>query len=216
MDAFKKVLEVIDTLLGEGGCSWDREQTFETLQPYLLEECHEALEAVDEGKRTAMIEEFGDLLNVIFFYGKMAERDGLFTIEDVLERLREKLIHRHPHVFGEAKAKTIEEVIKHWEAAKSKEKTVQERKSALEGIPKTLGGLSRAQKTVGRIKRHRDALLSPLKEKKIQMTDEKVLGEELLQLIYHAEDAGLDAESALRRALKKYEAAFQMWEKESN
>lgn len=213
MKAFDELTKLADTLLGEGGCPWDKKQTFASLQPYLLEECHEALEAVDEGDPEKMREELGDLLYVIVFYCKIAEKKGTFTTEELLTHVKNKLIRRHPHVFGDVKARTAQEVLIHWEKVKSQEKEIKARKSALEGIPKTLKGLTRAQKIIHKIKRKKDVFLSHFMFKKEREFDETLLGNELIQLIYHADEMEIDVEGALRRSLKKYEEAFTTWEK---
>lgn len=136
MDAFDRLVEIGDRLHGPDGCPWDKEQTFESLRPHVLEEAHELLEAVDEDSTEGMVEELGDVLFQIIFYGRLGEKSGRFTLRDVIERVSEKLIRRHPHVFGEIEVKDADEVIHHWERVKAEEK--KERKHSLEGIPKAL------------------------------------------------------------------------------
>src|SRR3990167_9026225 len=103
MEAFSALLQVAEQLLGPNGCPWDIKQTFTSLQPYVLEEAHEVIEAVDADDDQKMIEELGDLLYTIVFYGKLGEKQGRFSMEQIVHCVRDKLVRRHPHVFGEVK-----------------------------------------------------------------------------------------------------------------
>lgn len=199
MDAFKKLLEVSDRLLGPGGCPWDLEQTLVTLQPYLLEEAHELIEAIDLKDPQKMKEELGDVLYTLIFVAKLAEKEGLFTIFDSINEVREKLIRRHPHIFSEMKVSGSEDVMKNWEEIKMKEG----RKSMFEGMPPTLPALARAQKVVARLRRKK---IIASREKTIH--SESDLAEKLWSLIEEAEFSGLDAESALRRLCQGKESTF--------
>ena len=116
------------------GCPWDREQTFDTIKPYTLEETYEVLEAIDNRDWPELTGELGDLLLQVLFYAQMGREQGTFTIDDVLERLSSKLVHRHPHVFGDVKADTSAEVVRTWEALKAEEKR-KRLKSVLSGRP---------------------------------------------------------------------------------
>lgn len=109
-------------LRAPGGCPWDREQTFDTIKPYTLEETYEVLEAIDNRDWDELTGELGDLLLQVLFYAEMAQEEKRFSIDDVLDRLANKLINRHPHVFGDVEAKTSAEVLKNWEAIKAEEK----------------------------------------------------------------------------------------------
>lgn len=209
MDPFDSLLHVADQLLGPNGCAWDRKQTFQTLQPYVLEEAHEVIEAVDADDDRKMVEELGDLLYTIVFYGKLAEKNGRFSMKEIVEAIREKLIRRHPHVFGEIKVDGIEDIVKNWGKIKAEEKRDTERESILDGIPPTLPALQRAQKILKRIQRAGSPLLS---EEKEAATEEEI-GDGLLQLILRAECNKIDAESALRRALARLEKTFRFSEK---
>jgi len=115
-------LEILDVLLGENGCPWDKEQTHTSLRPYMLEECREAVEAIDSGDMNALCDELGDVLLQVVFHAKLAERAGTFTIHDVIAAISNKLVSRHTHVFGNDKAETIEDVKKIWAANKEKER----------------------------------------------------------------------------------------------
>lgn len=194
MNKFEDLLQVADILQGPNGCPWDKKQTFTTLQPYVLEEAHELLEAVDENDDQKIKEELGDLLYNIIFYGKIGEKANRFSIWDVIDGVKEKLIRRHPHVFGDAKADSVQDVIKTWEKVKKEENKEKKRKHFLDGIPKTLPLLLRAQK-----------VLSKMKRTKLPIPQGKEIGDRLLALIVEAEEAGLDAETELRRSLSKLE-----------
>jgi len=141
-------------LRGPGGCPWDREQTHRSLRPYLLEEAYEALEAIDHGSPDALRQELGDLLLQVVFHAQMAAEAGAFTIEDVVAALVEKLVRRHPHVFGDAQVGGARDVLAHWEAIKAQERTEglhggeteTHGQSALSDLPRTLPALARAQR----------------------------------------------------------------------
>ena len=127
---------------------------------------HEVLEAVDAQDDEKIVEELGDLLYTIIFYCKIAQRDKRFTIQEVIEKVLAKLIHRHPHVFGDTTANTPEEVIKEWEIRKLEEKAHKDRKSALDGIPETLPIVAKAQKMIGKIVRKNPAFFLSQKKRK--------------------------------------------------
>ena len=197
MDAFKKLLDIVDTLLGPNGCSWDKEQTIQSIRPYLLEETHEALEAIDEDDSEKIVEELGDLFFILVFYGRLGKKSERFTLDDIINTVAEKLVRRHPHVFADAKIANNEELFKQWESIKQQEK--KKRKNSLEGIPITLNALSRAQK-----------ILDKMKREKVEFPERKDgdIGDALLNLVIDADEKGVDAESALRTSLKKFEHAL--------
>ncbi|MCL2188628.1 MAG: nucleotide pyrophosphohydrolase [Defluviitaleaceae bacterium] len=114
--------DILDTLLGENGCPWDKKQTHESMKPYLLEEAREVIDAIDTGDMRALQEELGDVLLQVIFHSKLAEKAGAFTLQDVISTLCEKLIRRHSHVFGDDIAVTEEEVLRIWAKNKQKEK----------------------------------------------------------------------------------------------
>ncbi|MGH2633883.1 MAG: nucleoside triphosphate pyrophosphohydrolase, partial [Tepidiformaceae bacterium] len=134
----------------EGGCPWDLEQTHLSLRPHLLEESYEAIEAIDGGDPARLTEELGDVLLQVLMHSAVANRSGEFTFADVAEHLSRKLIHRHPHVFGDAVADSAEQVYQSWEALKQREKP---RESILEGVPATLPALAASQSIQGRARR---------------------------------------------------------------
>jgi MazG family protein len=121
-ERFERAVAIMARLRAPGGCPWDREQTFDTIKPYTLEETYEVLEAIDNRDWDELPGELGDLLLQILFYSEMAQEQGTFSIDDVLDRLSTKLIDRHPHVFGDVEAATASEVVRNWEAIKAEEK----------------------------------------------------------------------------------------------
>jgi nucleoside triphosphate diphosphatase len=121
-DRFERAVSIMARLRGPGGCPWDREQTFDSIKPYTLEETYEVLEAIDNCDWDELTGELGDLLLQVLFYAQMAKDQGSFSIDEVLDRLSNKLVDRHPHVFGDVKADTSSEVLRNWEALKAEEK----------------------------------------------------------------------------------------------
>ena len=121
-EKFERAVSIMARLRGPGGCPWDREQTFDSIKPYTLEEAYEVLEAIDNRDWDELRGELGDLLLQVLFYSQMAQEDGKFSIDDVLERLSDKLVRRHPHVFGDVTAETSADVLRNWEAIKAEEK----------------------------------------------------------------------------------------------
>lgn len=121
-ERFERAVQIMARLRAPGGCPWDREQSFDSIKPYTLEETYEVLEAIDSRDWDELAGELGDLLLQVLFYSEMAQEEGYFTINDVLDRLSSKLVNRHPHVFGEVEAKTSGDVLRNWEALKAEEK----------------------------------------------------------------------------------------------
>jgi len=121
-ERFERAVAIMERLRAPGGCPWDREQTFDSIKPYTLEEAYEVLEAIDNRDWDELTGELGDLLLQVLFYAEMAKEQGRFSIDEVLERLSKKLVDRHPHVFGNVKAETSSEVLRNWEALKAEEK----------------------------------------------------------------------------------------------
>src|SRR5512133_1846541 len=121
-ERFQRAVSIMARLRAPGGCPWDREQTFDSIKPYTLEETYEVLEAIDNRDWDELIGELGDLLLQVLFYSEMAQEDGKFTINEVLDTLSNKLINRHPHVFGDVVAETSGQVLRNWEAIKAEEK----------------------------------------------------------------------------------------------
>ncbi len=121
-DRFERAVAIMARLRAPGGCPWDREQTFDSIKPYTLEETYEVLEAIDNRDWDELSGELGDLLLQVLFYSEMSKEQGTFTIDEVLEKLSRKLVDRHPHVFGDVQAETASEVVRNWEAIKAEEK----------------------------------------------------------------------------------------------
>lgn len=192
------LIAVMARLRGEDGCAWDREQTHESLLKYLIEESHEFIDAVESGDRTHMVEELGDVLYQVLFHADLgaADPDSPFTIEDVARVAREKMVGRHPHVFGDVTADTADEVVANWEKWKAAEKP--ERTSAFEGLPKGLPALALADKVIGKL----DESPTP-SELVTESTTEDDLGDLLVAIVSAARANGLDAERALRTAVRR-------------
>jgi nucleoside triphosphate diphosphatase len=121
-ERFERAVSIMARLRGPGGCPWDREQTFDSIKPYTIEETYEVLEAIDNRDWDELTGELGDLLLQVLFYAQMAKDQGTFSIDEVLDQLSNKLVNRHPHVFGDVKAETSSEVLRNWEALKAEEK----------------------------------------------------------------------------------------------
>lgn len=189
MKSFDELLTLADHLNGPEGCPWDKEQTYESLRPYLLEEAHEVLDAVDQGIIKNLVEELGDLLYILIFYAKLGEKKQEFDIDEILTKARKKLIRRHPHVFGEEKAETADEVLHHWNRIKDEEK---KGKSILDGIPPGLSIVLKAQKVIKRLERAHGSL----------SVEGEGVGPDLLRLILKAHHEGIDAETELRQTLR--------------
>ena len=208
--------EIIAHLRAPEGCPWDREQTHESLRPYLLEESYEALEAIDQNDATALAEELGDVLIQVALHVQIATEEGEFKLYDVISHVVEKLVRRHPHVFGDISVADSAEVTRNWEAIKQAERKQaggeqkKAKKNMLDGIPRALPALAQAQTTVGRLAR----VGYPLPA--LQAMDESKLGRALLKLVEQAEAAGLDAESALRRVTGELRTQLDEAETEAN
>jgi ATP diphosphatase len=136
-ERFERAVQIMARLRAPGGCPWDREQTFDTIKPYTLEETYEVLEAIDNRDWPELTGELGDLLLQVLFYSEMAREAGHFSVDDVLNRLSDKLVARHPHVFGNVKADTPAEVLRNWEALKAQEKEKEKEKRLIAGDKNT-------------------------------------------------------------------------------
>lgn len=154
---FAELVAVMAALRGENGCPWDKEQTHESLRRYVVEEAYEVIDAIDAGDMQALREELGDLLLQVVFHARIAEEKGLFTADDVVRGLTEKLIRRHPHVFGEAKAQDTDDVLEIWQTVKAAEKAKkggsEERPSLMDGIPRHYPALMYAEEVGARAKK---------------------------------------------------------------
>jgi len=201
MKEFTDVLNISDRLLGSDGCPWDKQQTFFTLQPYLLEEMHELIEAIDAQDPLKMTEELGDVFYTLIFLSKIAEAEGMFTLDEALHSVAEKMRRRHPHVFGKVHVSSADDVIKNWEEIKKTEKASEKRKRIFDGIPPTLPSLSRAQKMAKILQKN--SISQEFSSHLFEIEEE--LAESLWHLVYTAEKKGFDVEGAFRRKLLSIE-----------
>jgi XTP/dITP diphosphohydrolase len=193
----QRLVEVMDTLRSPGGCPWDGEQTHESLVKYLLEESYEFVDSLESGDRAGMREELGDILLQVYFHARIAQ-DNLedpFTIEDVAQSITEKLIRRHPHVFGDAKVSGSGEVLENWEKIKAAEKG---RTSALDGIAMAQPALPLVEKLLYRAEKNDLELSLPNAPHLEGSATEDSVGKALLEVIAWANRNGIDAERALR------------------
>ena len=205
--AIFELLQVMARLRAPDGCPWDREQDHQTLRFHAVEEVYELLDAIEAGDDHEMSEELGDLLLQVVFHCQLARERGAFDFDAVARRITEKLLRRHPHVFGDVKVKDVDEVWANWEKIKQAEKhgTKHARPSALDGIPKHLPALARAEKLVK--KARKAELLTALKKR--AGTTRRKLAEELFSLAALAQTKGWSAEDLLRDEVKRRELALR-------
>ena len=219
---FEELLRVVSQLRGPGGCPWDKEQTHASLKRNLLEECYEALEAIDDDAPDKLSEELGDVLVQIVFHAQIASEAGSFHMADVVEKIRDKLVRRHPHVFGGTKASDAEEVERNWEQLKALEGN---RKSAIDGIPAGLPSLAHAQLLQDRVSRRGfewedisgviDKVSEEVEELKAATTPEEreqELGDLLFSVVNLARWLGIQAEDSLRRTNNRFRTRYTAME----
>jgi XTP/dITP diphosphohydrolase len=194
---------VMDRLRSPGGCPWDREQTHESLVKYLLEEAYETVEVIESGDRDALREELGDLLLQVVFHARIAEEDPdrPWSVDDVAGGIVAKLVHRHPHVFGDVDAPTAAHVEANWDTLKAAEKG---RSSVVEGVPMAQPALALAGKLMSRAEKAGLDVPVPEPALAAPIGDEVALGDLLLGVVALARRSGLDAEAALRAAARRY------------
>jgi MazG family protein len=212
--AINDLLAVMARLRSPTGCPWDREQDHRTLRFHAVEEVYELLDAIEAGDDHEMAEELGDLLLQVVFHCQLAGERGAFDFEKVARTITDKLIRRHPHVFGDVKVKNVEQVWANWEQIKRVEKkgTKHERPSAFDGIPNHLPALLRTEKLVKKA-RKAQVLTSAKLAKKISRRD---LAEQLFALTELAQQHGWSAEELLRGEAKKRERAWRKMEAKAN
>ncbi len=205
--AINDLLKVMAKLRSPTGCPWDREQDHMTLRRHAIEEVYELIDAIENRDDHEMAEELGDLLLQVVFHCQLASERGVFNFEKVVRHLVDKLIRRHPHVFGTTKVKDVDEVWANWEKIKKAEKvgTRHERPSALDGIPKHLPALLRAEKLVK--KAHKAKLLNLTKPNR--RTSKSAVAKELFELAAYAQSRGWTAEELLMGETKKRELAMR-------
>jgi len=231
---FERLVGVQGRLRSEGGCPWDREQTHQTLRTYLIEEAYEVLEALEAGDDKKSAEELGDLLLQIVFHARIAEEEKRFEIRDVIREIHDKMVRRHPHVFGEVKAKNAAEVLKNWEQIKAEERKAQgkaegeKRESLLDGIsgalPATLEGFQltrraarigfdweRAQDVIEKVAEESAELLREVADRQTERIEEEV-GDLLFAVVNVARFLHVDPEIALKKANAKFSERFRSME----
>ncbi len=218
-----RLRNIVAQLRSPEGCPWDREQTHQSLKPHLIEECYELIDAIDAGDDKEMKEELGDLLLQVVLHSQMASEDSRFDMDDVANLIADKLVNRHPHVFGETRLPDSAAVLRQWEVIKRAEK--RERQSVLDGVPKALPALARAQKVQGKAARvgfdwsEAGGALTKVHEelREIESAPENRLQEEVGDLLFavvnFARKKELDAEQLLNRATAKFVARFRAMER---
>jgi len=225
------LVEVMERLLGPGGCPWDRQQTHQTLKKYLIEEAYEVIEAIDQEDMHKLCEELGDLLLQVVFHATLARKRGDFDINKVIAGITEKLVRRHPHVFGTKEVKDARQVLVNWEEIKHSEKEKKQRKSLMEGIPRCLPALQKADKVqakaslvgfdwpdvsgaVAKMEEELREFKAAFKGKDLQEINSEI-GDLLFAVVNVARLLGVDAEDALRSAVDKFIRRFQKMEEKA-
>ncbi|OGL17435.1 MAG: nucleoside triphosphate pyrophosphohydrolase [Candidatus Rokubacteria bacterium RIFCSPLOWO2_12_FULL_71_22] len=220
---FEQLLDLIARLRGPNGCPWDRAQTRTSLKPYLIEEAYEVVEAIEGGGGGHLREELGDLLLQVIFHARLGEELGEFRMSDVLRRLIDKMISRHPHVFGDASAATPREVAAQWEALKQRE-VEGRRRSVIDGVPRALPSLLRAQRLQAKAAQvHFDwpdarsaweKVEEEMRETAAALASgdgarvREELGDVLFSLVNVARLSDIDAEDVLQGAIEKFRRRF--------
>lgn len=225
----EQLVEIMDRLRGPGGCPWDREQTYGTLRGYVIEECYEVAEALDRGDPSALREELGDLLLQIVFLSRIAQEERRFTIRDVVRGIVDKMIRRHPHVFGSETADTTDEVLRNWEEIKRNEKPAGLARSALDGIPDAMPAVQRARllgeraARVGFDWKRPEDVLDKLDEELRELRravgssareTREEMGDLLFATVMLGRKLGVDPEAALQDANCKFRRRFGWVERE--
>jgi MazG family protein len=229
--ALSRLLEIMDKLRDPGGCPWDREQTLRTLTPYLLEEAHEVIEAIESGDVAHHREELGDLLFQVVFQARVAREEGKFDFADVCDAIAGKLTRRHPHVFGDVSVSGSKEVVKNWERIKADERKEkgQSERSAIGGVPVALPALVRAERltekagAVGFDWPDANSVLAKVREELAELTQameggapeqiEAELGDLLFAIANLGRWVKVHPEEALRGTLRRFEGRFHHIEK---
>ena len=240
--AFARLLAIVDRLRAEDGCPWDRKQTIASMAPHLVEEAHEVLEAVEVGGDAQVAEEAGDVLMVVALICRIGEEAGRFDLARAANEVAEKLVRRHPHVFGDVQAGSAEEVLVNWEAIKKSEREgKKEDASALAGVPAGLPALQRAQRVCGKamsagfrwegvegavakLREEQGELDEVLRESglgsdaqrevsaEMRARVEHELGDVMLAAAHLAQYLGVDAERFAREAVRRFEGRFRAME----
>jgi tetrapyrrole methylase family protein / MazG family protein len=225
VERLREMLEVVEALRAPEGCPWDREQTHLSLRPYLLEETYELLEAIESGSADDISEELGDVLLQVFMHHAIAQEAGEFSIAEVAQRVTAKMVHRHPHVFGDVEVAGADEVLSNWEGLKQRESQKQGRISALEGAPRSLPALAWAlsiQKRAARVGfdwKEVESVLEKVGEEAAELAaengkarQEEELGDLLFALVNLSRHLRLNPEDALRSSARRFYQRFEQME----
>ena len=222
---FARLVEIMARLRAPGGCPWDREQTFDTIKPYLLEETYEVMDSIDARDWDGLADELGDLLLQVVFFSQMAKEAGHFDVTDAIEAINSKLIRRHPHVFADGDAKTSDEVLRKWDEIKATEKAAKTKpKGLLGGVPRSLPALMEAKQIASRAAgagfdwNNVDEVLEKLREELAELDGARKAGsQEALQdeigdllfvIVNIARFLKVDPEQALRGTNSKFRRRF--------
>lgn len=225
LKSFDTFLSIIAKLRGPEGCPWDRSQSHQTLRRYLIEECYEAVDAIDENDRSHLAEELGDVLLQVGLHSQIGSDEGTFTIDDVLHAINSKLLRRHPHVFGDLKVTTAEEVADNWQLLKDQERG-NSSESVLDGVSESLPALAHSQeiqRRAGKLGFEWDDIngvidkvreeIDEFKNARSAKEHEHELGDILASLVNVARWVDLDAETAVRNANKRFNRRFRHMER---
>ncbi|HLJ48064.1 MAG TPA: nucleoside triphosphate pyrophosphohydrolase [Bryobacteraceae bacterium] len=228
---FERLVGIMARLRAPDGCPWDREQNFDTIKPYLLEETYEVLDAIDARNWRGLAEELGDLLLEAVFFAQMAAEEDRFSIADSLDAINEKLVRRHPHVFATGDAKTAADVVRRWEEIKADEKKSrgEEQKSVIASVPRNLPALLEAQQISSKVANvgfdwpNTDQVIDKLHEELNELAEarssgshadrENEIGDILFTLVNVARHLKVDPEQSLRKANAKFRRRFSHVEK---
>jgi MazG family protein len=223
VSSIDRLREIVARLRAPDGCPWDREQTHESLKPHLIEECYELIDAIDDRDDETMREELGDLLLQVVMHTQMASEEGRFDFDSVAGSIAEKLVRRHPHVFSDTKLSTSDAVLRQWDAIKRHEK--KDRESVLDGVPRLLPALARAQKVQSKAARigfdwpDSAGPLEKVKEEVAELEQAKSreqlaeeFGDLLFALVNFARKSELEAEDLLQAATRKFSDRFRQME----
>jgi len=224
-----ELVSIVDRLLGPGGCPWDQAQTHDTLKKYLLEEAYEVIDAIEASDTVSLCEELGDLILQPVMHGQISAASGGFSTNDCAKAINRKLIHRHPHVFGDASASSPEDVLRQWDLLKMKEKEVKgETRSILSGVPRSMAALHRAYEVSKRAARvgfewsSLDGVLEKMREEIGELLEAQETGDQehikaevgdlLFTVVNIARWLKVEPEEALRRMVDRFTERFQTME----
>jgi MazG family protein len=222
---FARLVEIMARLRAPGGCPWDREQTFDTIKPYLLEETYEVLDSIDARDWDGLADELGDLLLQVVFFSQMAQEAGYFDVTDAIEAINSKLVRRHPHVFADGDAKTADDVTRKWDEIKATEKAAKTKPAGLlGGVPRSLPALMEAKQIASRAAgagfdwNNVDEVLEKLREELAELDDARKagspealqdeIGDLLFVIVNVARFLKVDPEQALRGTNSKFRRRF--------